>query len=216
MSEFVVYTIPGSPYGRSVMLALEEKNAPYRIHSLEMGEHQSDAHRQRHPFARIPVIDHGDFRLYETQAILRYIDAVVPGAHLQPVDPRAAGRMDQIMGVNDWYLFPDVSAAIVFQRIIGPVLMGLTPDEAAIAQAMPKARTCIAELDRLLDDQIFLAGDALSLADLMIAPQLDYLAQTPEGQDLLGGTALGAWLARMAERPSMRATLPPEVFRSAA
>lgn len=216
MSEFLVHTIPGSPFGRSVLMALEEKAAPYRVQNLGVGDQHAPEHLKLHPFGRIPVLEHGDFRLYETQAILRYIDAVVPGAPLQPADPRAAARMDQIIGVNDWYLFPDVAAAIVFQRLVGPILLGATPDEAAIAAAMPKARTCIGELNRLLGEQPFLAGDMLTLADLMVAPQLAYLAQTPEGRDLLGGTRLAAWLARMIERPSMQATLPPEPLRPAA
>ncbi len=112
MSEFVVYTIPGSPYGRSVLLALEEKAAAYRIQNLGLGELQGDLHRQRHPFARIPVIEHGDFRLYETQAILRYIDAIVPEPSFEPADPREAARMNQIIGINDWYFFPKAARSV--------------------------------------------------------------------------------------------------------
>jgi glutathione S-transferase len=51
-------------------------------------------------------MDHGDFRLYESQAILRYIDRVFAGTPLTPANPRAAARMDQAMNINDWYLFP--------------------------------------------------------------------------------------------------------------
>lgn len=216
MSEFLVHTVPGSPFGRSVLLALEEKSAPYRLHELQPGEMRTPEHLALHPFGRIPVLDHGDFRLYETQAILRYIDAVVPGVRLQPADPRAAARMDQIVGINDWYLFPNASAPIVFQRIVGPVLLGLTPDEAVIAECLPKARACIAALEGLLGDAQFLAGDMLTIADLMVAPHLAYLALTPEGAELIGTGRLAAWLARMNERPSMQATLPPPALLSAA
>jgi glutathione S-transferase len=98
---------------------------------------------------------------------------------------------------------------ITFNRIVGPVLLRTTPDEAAIAAALPMARTCIGELERLLGDQAFLAGDSLTLADLMVAPQLDFLQATPEGKALLAGTALSAWLGRMNERPSMQRTRRP-------
>jgi hypothetical protein len=50
----------------------------------------------------------------------------------------------------------------------------------------------------------------------MLAPQLDFLAETPEGKSVLARTRLEAWLARMNERPSMQATLRPEAFRRAA
>jgi glutathione S-transferase len=164
----------------------------------------------------VPVIEHGDFRLYETQAILRYVDAAFPGTALQPTEPRAAARMNQIMGISDWYVFRDVGVGIVFQRIVGPVLLGRAADEAAVKEALPKAQVCIRELDRLLGSQPYLAGDALSLADLMVAPQLDYFAATPEGRSLLAGTGLEAWLGRMNARPSLRATLPPAALRNAA
>ena len=85
--------------------------------------------------------------------------------------------------------------------------MGLKPDEAAIEAAMPKARAVFAELARLLGDQPFFAGDAVSLADLMVAPQLGFFTATPEWADLgEPHKNLVAWLARMEARPSMKAT----------
>ena len=77
MSEFSCYGIPGSPFLRSVQMCLEEKGARYRVHALAPGESKSPDHLARQPFGRIPAFEHGDFRLYETQAILRYLDAVI-------------------------------------------------------------------------------------------------------------------------------------------
>ena len=78
MSAFVVHGVPGSPYLRAVLLGLEEKRAPYRLAAMALGEARAAAHLARQPFGRIPVFEHGDFQLYETQAILRYLDAVRP------------------------------------------------------------------------------------------------------------------------------------------
>jgi glutathione S-transferase len=216
MQEFVIHGHPGSPFVRSVRLALEEKGVPYRIQSTADGGVRGEAHRKLHPFGRVPVVDHGSYRLYETQAILRYIDALVPEPALQPQRPEAIGRMSQIIGINDCYLYPQVGRTLVFQRIIGPALLGTQPDAAAIAAAVPDARIGLGELDRLLGDQPFLAGDVLTLADLMLAPQLYFIAATPEGAAILEGTALMAWLGRMNARASMRATEPPEQLRKAA
>jgi glutathione S-transferase len=215
-SEIVVHAVPGSPFARAVMVGLEEKRAPYRLQPMGPGDSKSAAYLRLHPFGRIPAFEHGDFRLYETQAILRYLDDVFPSPALQPKEPRQRARMNQIVGINDWYFFPKVAAGIVFHRIVGPILLKTQPDEAAIAAAMPMARLCIGELERLLGDQPFLAGDSFSIADIMLAPQLDLFAATPEGASLLAGTKLSAWLARMQARPSMRATLPPEALRRAA
>jgi len=215
MSEFIVHGIPGSPFMRAVLAALEEKGATYRLQALNPGEHRTEAYRRLHPFNRIPAVQHGDFTLYETQAILRYIDAVCDGPALQPKDPRAAARMNQLMGINDWYFFPQVGVPVVFQRVVGPVLIGLKPDEAVIAAAQPNAANCIRVINDILGDQAFLTGETLSLADLQLFPQLDYFGQTPEGRALIGGTALNGWMQRMAARPSLQATLPPEPFRQA-
>ena len=216
MSDFIVHGVPGSPFLRSVQLGLEEKGAPYRLAVMAPGESKSAAHLKRHPFGRIPAFEHADFQLYETQAILRYLDDVIPEPALEPADPRAAARMNQIIGINDWYFFPKVAAVIVFQRIIGPVLLGLATDQSAVAAALPDGRVCIAELDRLLGAQPFLAGERLSIADLVLAPQLDFFAATPEGTAMLAGTRLDQWLGRMRARPSMVATQRPESLRSAA
>ena len=65
----------------------------------------------------------------------------------------------------------------------------------------------MAEVSRLLGDQIYLVGDAVSLADLLIAPQLYFLAQTPEwGLLAEGASNLEAYVERIEGRPSMQAT----------
>jgi glutathione S-transferase len=207
MNSFVVYSVPGSPFGRAVLVALEEKGAKYRFTPVAPKTLRTSEHLARHPFGKVPVIDHGAFRLYESQAILRYLDRVLPVPALTPTDPQAAARMDQLMNVNDWYLFQQVASVISFQRIVGPRLIGLTPDEAAIAAAMPKAQTVFDELARQLSDRPFFAGDSLSLADVLLAPQLDLLHETPEWEPLTAKHAkLQAWLGRISARPSMIAT----------
>ena len=207
MSELIVHSIPGSPFGRAVVATLEEKGAPYRFAAVPPGSLKSEVHRSRHPFGRVPVLQHGSLMLYETQAILRYLDRIAPSPSLTPVDAGAAARMDQLLNVSDWYLFQGVNNIIGFQRIVGPRLLGLTPDETAIDDAMPKARVVFSELSRLLGANKFFVGEQLTLADLLIAPQLDFLAQTPEWK-LLSATVpnLVSWLDRMAGRASMRAT----------
>jgi glutathione S-transferase len=207
MSQFVVHSIPGSPFGRSVLATLEEKGAPYRLAPVAPGTLQSPEHLARHPFGRVPVLQHGDFWLYETQAILRYLDRMLPQRPLTPDDPNRAARMDQVMNINDWYLFHDVGNVIIFHRIVSPRLMGVAPNEAAIAEAVPKARTVFAELSRLLGAKSYFAGDALSLADLLLAPAVALFTMTPEWAELgAPHSDLVAWMERMESRSSMKAT----------
>jgi glutathione S-transferase len=207
MTDFVVHSIPGSPFGRSVMAALEEKGASWRLSAVAPGTMRSPEHLSRHPFGRVPVLEYDGFSLYETQAILRYLERVLPTPALAPSEVKQLARMDQVMNINDWYLFHGVGNVIVFHRVIGPRLLGLPPDEAAIEAAMPKARTVFAELARLLGEQKYFTGKALSLADLLVAPGMAFFTATPEWKELgAPHDNLVAWLARMEARPSMQAT----------
>jgi len=207
MSDFIVHSFLGSPFGRSVLATLEEKGAPWQLAPLRPGDHKQASHLERQPFGRAPAIEHGGFRLYETQAILRYLDRVLPGSPLTPADPQAAALMDLVMNVNDWYLFQGVCEVIGFHRIVSPRVFGGVPDEDAIAASMPKAHIVFSELSRLLGDEPFMAGHALSLADLHLAPQMAMMALTPEWTTLTASHRnLVAWLERMEARPSFVAT----------
>jgi len=207
MSDFVVHTIPGSPFARAVMATLEEKSAHWRIEPLSPGTLKQPLHLARQPFGRMPVLGHRDFLLYETQAILRYLDRVLPDPPLTPTGLRNAARMDQVMSINDWYLFQNCGNVIGFQRVVGPALLGLTPDEAVIAEAMPRARTVFTELSRLLGDAAWFGGEQFSLADLLVAPQMEFFSRTPEWSALTAEHRnLVRWLEHAEARPSMKAT----------
>ena len=206
MSGMIVHGIPGSPYVRAALLALEEKGAAYELAAMSFGTLKQQPHLSRHPFGRIPAFEHDGWMLYETQAIMRYVDAVVPGPRLQPEEPRAAARMNQLMGITDWYVMRQVSVPITRNRVVAP-RFNRPVDEGAIAEALPNARICIGEIDRLLDGRAWMAGDALSLADLLLAAHLSMFAQAPEAVQILQDHGnLRGWLERIEARPSMQAT----------
>jgi glutathione S-transferase len=208
MSETVLYGVDGSPYVRSARLGLEEKGVSYDFVDMSLAEMKQEPHLSRQPFGRIPAFEHKGFALYETQAILRYVDTAFPGAPMQPTDPRHAARMNQIIGIVDAYMFADISFGISYQRVMA-ARHGKAPDEARVAACLPKARVCLDALDQLKGDNRFLAGDALSLADLMVAPHYFYFSLTPEGRDLLGPhERLRGWWSAMESRESIRKTHP--------
>lgn len=206
MSDIVIHGVPGSPYVRSALLGFEEKSIPYRLAVMPLGSHHSEEHLKRQPFGRIPAMEHGDFCLYETQAILRYADTLGSGPSLVPRDTQAAARMNQVVGIVDWYVFPSITVGVTAERLMSQFFWGRPADEANVAKAMPLARTCVRELERLKGASEFMAGDRVSIADLLLAPQLEYFRATPEGAELMKGTSLDGWLTRMSMRASMQAT----------
>ena len=206
MADPVIYGPAFSTYVRSVRLALEEKGAPYRLEEVNIleGAHQTPEHRARHPFAKVPAFEHDGFEIYETAAIMRYIDETFAGPSLQPDDARARARMTQVHGIMNSYAYPTCISAIVIQRLVVP-LMGGTPDEDVIAEAVPQATTSVEALDALIGSNAYLTGATLSLADLHLAPVYDYFSQTPEGAAALQGTPKPAALVGRDERARERA-----------
>jgi glutathione S-transferase len=140
---------------------------------------------------------------------MRYVDEAFPSTPLQPIELHPFARMNQIMGIVDSYLTPCLLMGVLFQRFVAPRI-GRTCDEEAVANALPRVRHCIGEIARLADGQDYLAGEALSLADLMVIPQIYYFKRLPEGAAQIAELpALAAWAQRMEERQSVQVTRPP-------
>src|SRR5690349_24297838 len=86
MARPIVYGPAGSTYVWSTRLALAEKGVAHDLVDVPFGAHREEPHLSRHPFGKVPAFEHDGFALYETQAILRYIDEGFPVAPLQPTD----------------------------------------------------------------------------------------------------------------------------------
>jgi glutathione S-transferase len=203
-----LFGLERSVYTRIARLALEEKGVAYTLHEVEIfGPHGvPEEHRQRHPFGRIPVLRHGDFELYETAAITRYVDEAFDGPALQPSEPALRARMNQVIGLLDAYAYQPMVWGVFVQRVRRP-LQGQPTDEAEVAQSLELSQTCLRALTRLAAFEPFLVSRFLSLADLHAAPMLRYLALAPEGQALLDQhPAVQQWLQSMLTRPSMLRT----------
>jgi glutathione S-transferase len=210
--EPIVFGAPWSVYVRTVRLTLEEKGSPYALVPIDPfapGGPPAE-HLGRHPFGKIPAFEHAGFRLYEAAAITRYIDEVFAGPALQPADPRRRARMMQIIGVLDSYAYRSLVWDIYVERIARPA-SGLAADEKKIAAALPKAEICLSALSDLMGGGPWLAGPAISLADLHAAPMFALFRLAPEGERLLvrHGPLLG-WWAQISTRPSfLRTRTPP-------
>jgi glutathione S-transferase len=211
MARPIVYGPAGSTYVWSVRLALAEKGVAHELAEVGFGAHREEPHLSRHPFGKVPAFEHDGFMLYETQAILRYIDEGFMTSPLQPTDLHQFSRMNQIMGIVDAYVWPSIAAGILFNRMLAPRL-GMAVDEAAVEAALPRARLCLSEIARLMGNEPYLAGDRISLADLMVIPLFYYFSRLPEGeQPFADNPTLKPWMQRMEERQSFRVTKPPGI-----
>ena len=212
MSDPIVYGFPRSTFVNIVRLVLTHKDVPYSFHDLEtvMGKPE---HLALHPFDRVPILRHGDFTLYETSAIVSYIDEAFDGPRLTPQDVRARGRMNQWISAVNSYYYPYMIYHVTHERLVFPEL-GIASDEKVVAHALPKVELGLGVLERALshgDD--YLLGAELSLADFYLLPSTFAFSLTEEGRGLYAKfPAFSRWRERMedlATTRKLRALLPP-------
>ncbi|MGH7124505.1 MAG: glutathione S-transferase family protein [Stellaceae bacterium] len=210
MAAPIIYGPGFSTYVRTARLALEEKPASYELVDVAMmeGAHQQPEHLARNPFGKVPAFSHDGFDLYETDAIVRYIDQAIPGHDLQPIEAKPRARMNQIIGIVESFGYTCMITKLVMNRMIAPMVGG-KPDEAAIKEALPSIELCLKELERLMANGKYLAGDKISLADLFVIPVYHYLALTPEGEAVLQPRGkIRAWWDSVKTRNSVVTTEP--------
>jgi glutathione S-transferase len=212
MARVIVYGFQRSTYVNIVRLVLTHKNVPFEFHDLE-SEMGSPSHLALHPFNRVPIFEHDGFRVYETSAIVAYIDDVFRESPLTPEDIRDRARMNQwISSVSSYYYYWFIFH-LTHERLVFPEL-GIASDERVVARALPHIAEALDVLEReLAHGRRFLILDTPTLADFFLLPSLARVGDTKEGKSLLEGKErIAGWLSRMAALPSVkrfRASQPP-------
>ncbi|MER8591388.1 glutathione S-transferase family protein [Mesorhizobium sp. M1182] len=205
MGKPVVYGADYSVYVRIVRLVLEEKGVGYELVPVDIfaADGIPGWYFEHQPFGRIPAFEHDGFRLYETGAIVRYVDEAFGGPALQPVEARPRARLNQITGLLDAYAYRTMVWDIAVER-----LEKTSPDEAVIANGLRQARTALQALSSLKAEGPWLLGTDLTLADLHAAPIIGYFVKVAEGQALLAEFAeIQNWWTRIAARASVAGRL---------
>lgn len=206
-------TIIGTPishYVQTVILTCEEKSAAY---SLQVEGHDTPAvlrsreHLQWHPFGRIPAMVKGGVKLYETSAICRYIDQIYGGRPLIPENPLNAARMEQwISAISSYFHTPCISHLV--SQYVFPKGPGGQPDKQVIEAALPEIKNALQQLAKTYEQNTWLAGECISLADLFIAPILLQMRQTPEGKECIAHfSVIDEKMNQIYERASFRKML---------
>jgi glutathione S-transferase len=197
-----VYGHPWSINTRKTLMTLAEKGheAELVLVMIPKGEQKLPEHLARHPFGKIPVLDHDGFVLCETRAINRYLDCTLAGPALTPEDARGAARVDQWINVADSYFVPHAHPLIVeslFRRYLGG-----EQDKKTIEAGRQAIGPALDVLDRCLADNAYLAGSAFSLADIHYMPYLEYMAQVGEAAPIQRRAHLAGWWERVSGRPT--------------
>ena len=211
MAEITVFGFPHSSFVHIARLVLTHKEVPYTFHDLEpdMG---SPKHLALHPFDRVPILQHGDFLLYETSAIVAYLEEMFPKPSLQPDTPQGRGWMNQWISAVNSYYYPYMIYHVGHERNVFP-LLGIPSDEKVVEHALPKIKVALQVVERQLSHgQDFLLGGDVTLADYYLLPSTYSFGRTPEGKTMYPSfPAVQAWRERMEALPTVqrfRATNP--------
>lgn len=172
---------PRSSYVRTARMGLAEKGVKYTLQAVAPHSPEILA---VHPFGRVPGFRDGRVALFETSAILRYVDEAFPGPSLIPGTVRDRARCEQWVSAINAYIDGTMIRRYVLQYIF-PKGAGGQPERAVIDAAVKEMGEQLRILDRAYGGNDFLAGRALSMADLYLAPILHYVEQFPEGGLLL-------------------------------
>ena len=139
-------------------------------------EHDRALLRELNPNSKIPVLVDGDFVLWESHAIMRYLCAKTPSQKLYPSDPRLRAEVDRWLDWSGAHLGPSVGP-ISFERLWKKLVTGGDPDPAVIARYERFFHQFAAVLDQHLGKRDWLALPAPSLADFSVASVLMYRAK---------------------------------------
>lgn len=187
---------------RKVMTTLTEKGheAEFVMVDIMKGEHKLPEAMARQPFGVIPVLEDDGFVLYESRAIIRYLDEKLSGPKLAPTDIRDRAIMEQWISIEQSYMSPK-AMVIVMNNMFAP-MMGKTPDTDAVAKATVELEKTLDITDKHLASNEFLAGKTFSLADITWLPYVQYLFGAKAGDLITGRANVGAWWKRVSTRPS--------------
>lgn len=206
MSTIEIFGHPASTFVRTVRMACHEKGVPYEI---TLAPPHSDELLTLNPYGKMPAIRHGDVSLFETLAIVSYIDSHFDGPALLPTNP--VERSKALQWVSS---ILDGVVSTVLRGYIGEYVFPQgedgTPRRDVIDANLPKIRNHIRILDAALGESDYLAGDSLGIPDLYLAPILFYLEQMPEGADILeSATNISRYRKTIEGRESFTKTTPP-------
>ncbi len=199
---YKLYFHPFSQHSRRVVALLNEAGLEHELSLVDLvkGDNMQPSYLALNPNHKVPTLVDGDFRLYESNAILRYLCNKHELTDWYPSDLQARAAVDQWLDWNQTRV-----AGAVFDVVFNKMFAGDKADKAAIE----RGEKTLVELGKILDDALagktFLVGDKPTIADLSVASnatQLQIAKSLPEGANI------AAWLGRVMEIEGFRKAMP--------
>lgn len=212
-----VYWGSGSPFAWRVLLSLEVKQLPYesRLLSFANREHKSTEYLALNPRGKVPTLKDGDFVVYESLAVMAYLDEKYPDRPIFGTSPRDTGTIWRMVSENISYVCDPI------QKVVAPLFAGNAADKKAeIREATTAIAGELSRLERQLEACRWFFGSSISAADISVFPWIQTLlraAKRDEAKPLdlcvlpfdANYPHLADWVRRVEQVPGYERTYPP-------
>lgn len=193
---------PFSTYSRRVRIALLEKKIPHELVEVDMvaRKHKAPEYLALNPYGRVPTLEEDGFVLYESTAILEYLELTRPDPPLVPPDPRGRALVAMHVKLCDIQLARQTGTIIFPKRFLPKERW----DEKAMEQAKTEIERHLAILEGQLGKKEYLVGDRYSLVEVCYTPFVQFFPL----MEITPPPAVAAWTERMLARDSAQQTKP--------
>ncbi|PWA54124.1 glutathione S-transferase F11 [Artemisia annua] len=190
-----------------VMACLKEFDVDFELVNVDLdsNEHKQPDFLKKQPFGQIPVVEDGDFRIFESRAIIRYYATKYadrnPELYGTTLEEKAL--IDQWLEVEAHH-FNEMIYTIVLQKLVIPKMGGKT-DFALVQNSVKKLEQVFDVYEKQLSKSSYLAGDCFTLADLSHLPGIRYLVNECElGHLVTKKNNLNSWWNNISSRPAWK------------
>ena len=203
-----IFGFPLSPFVRKVLVAAAEKGVEVE-NVLSNPTQPSPDFLAASPFRKIPALKDGDFLLADSTAIVTYLEAKHPAVALLPAEPQPRARAIWFEEFADTIVTP-AGGKIVFNRFVGPLLLGLEGDEEAAKQGEQDLVPILDYLEKNAPAEGWLVGADYSIGDIAVASVLKTLSYVGFGPGAAKYPRTAARFERVTARPAWQSVIARE------
>ncbi len=200
MAQLEIIGVPFSNFVWAVRACCEAKGVAYTLNPAR--PHSPDV-SAIHPFGKIPAMRHGEVTLYETRAIIGYIDAAFPGPKVLPQDLLGMAKAEEWLS-----LINTTIDQVCMRQFIVPLMFGKV-ERSVVAPAVVALQKQVAWLETQITGD-FVLPMGFSAVDADLVPILNYINTQPEGAAAIAAAPkVSAYLTRLLAHPAMAKSAPP-------
>ncbi|KAK2627365.1 hypothetical protein QTJ16_003331 [Diplocarpon rosae] len=201
----ILHGFPFSTCTQLVLLTLAEKGveAELKVVDLSTGAHKSPEYLKLQPFGKVPVLEDEGHFVYESRAIARYIAKKYAGqgTPLIPEDLKAYGLFEQAASIEQSY-FNGPASRVAFEKVFKPMFNLGATDETVLAKHVAELDGALKVYETILSKQPYLAGDAITLADLCHLPYGSFVKDNGFADLFAKYPAVNKWFEGLQARPT--------------